>query len=121
MKRLLFICLMIISSLFVFADNGKTTCRVTGDGDIIATILSPIVTANSMGKNTFVDCELKLTAPSEKTVTVVIIVLDSNGDTVATDTFTFLPGSTYGSVRINSGNIQYGERYKLRISSASCQ
>ncbi len=115
MKKLLFICLMAISSLFVFADGGKISCKVIGNKAV--TVTTPIVDGNSGS----VCVVLKLTEKHDKAVTVIVNVLDNENNIVATDTYTFAVGVTGGSLVISNSNIKKGEKYKIRISNVSCQ
>lgn len=120
MKKLLFICLMAISSLFVFADGGKISCKVTGD--IAVTVASPTVKANGK-KPASVDVELQFTKVCDKDVSIIINVLDKENNIVATQTCTVhaVWKKDKYTVTISNYNIKANEEYKIRISNVSCQ
>lgn len=124
MKKLLFICLMAISSLFVFAD-GKTTCKVSGLENVVATIQNPKQKSNGYGLYNII-VKLSKAPGIGKEVTVTIKVLDSKNTTVTTEFVKFKDNHDYQLTSIMNRRdlgieFKSGEEYKIEIDNASCK
>lgn len=120
MKKLLFICLMIISSLFVFADGNKTTCKVSGlQDDVVVTLETTETIAENYGSEKVLRrVWARLSKDVEEIIVVKVQAVDKWNRVLSTEIISLGHGTKRNCVMMKSQDFEVDKKYKIEIVKA---